>query len=375
MERSGNARRILLLAGCLLAVLAAAPRAQALTDADIQAAIDALPPEGGVVQLEATTYTINDTIWLRDYVILKGVGMDQTVLYLADNVNKAMIRGVNYDENVHWTEGNHDFAVKDLTIDGNNAHNSDVTLQIGTSGILYQNCYNYRVENLHVVNTCGYGAVEIGPNHYANQQGVPFRNYILNNHIEGTIGISWGDGTRHYGWGMFVTAYDNDNVLIRGNVCHDNAGAGIGLEDSIDFITVEYNHCYNNGNGITMDLTGRSIIRFNLLENNAGRGINAASTLSYEVFQGVYHMIYGNTIIGNGGEGIGLFYPGIDASQYSSYCVVVNNTVKNNCWQGWAGAGISIQYQGNVVAFNKVFDDQATPLPTTTSSATTPSAT
>jgi len=58
----------------------------------IQSAIDNLPPSGGLVQLREGTFTISNTISLRSFTTLKGLGRRATILELSPNSNCDMIR-------------------------------------------------------------------------------------------------------------------------------------------------------------------------------------------------------------------------------------------------------------------------------------------
>ena len=59
------------------------PAAWGTPDNDlIQGMIDALPPGGGTVTLEARTYNIDHAIIMHDNITLQGAGMDQTIIYM-----------------------------------------------------------------------------------------------------------------------------------------------------------------------------------------------------------------------------------------------------------------------------------------------------
>lgn len=81
-----------------------------LSPADIQAALDANPP-GGTVHLPAGRIELRAPLRLGSDTTLAGAGTDATVLVLAPGSNTHVL--------VNRGAGDHDIAVRDLTIDGN----------------------------------------------------------------------------------------------------------------------------------------------------------------------------------------------------------------------------------------------------------------
>jgi len=99
--------------------------------AGIQAAINyAATLGGGVVQLNAGTYSVNDTLVLPSKVILAGQGSATTEIFLANGTNKTVIKSLNYDTLVGTdtylvAAGNqHAFGLRGLRINGNKANQS-----------------------------------------------------------------------------------------------------------------------------------------------------------------------------------------------------------------------------------------------------------
>jgi len=236
---------LFLAAGVVLFVQAMLPMTAASAAGDevaIQRRIDALGAKGGVVQLEARTSTMRRALVLRDAVTLQGKGPERTIIRLADGANpervegrmpfvdRCLIRNENYDE-LATPQGNHDVTIRDLTLDGNAAEN-----EFCGEGILLPNCYNYRIENVHVRNCRGFAGIYTNPCHAAARQKIPYRNYLL--HCLVQRNQSAHDRDAPYGHGIYVTARNNDNVLIKGCVCCDNSGSGIHLEDGVKFICV-----------------------------------------------------------------------------------------------------------------------------------------
>lgn len=346
-------------------------------EVEIQKQIDALGKKGGVVKLEAKTYIIKRSIVLRDNITIQGQGMDKTIIKMAENLpkppeerekifqNTAFVNE-KWDER-KYPEGNHNITIKDLTLDGN----APLNLWVG-EGIALPNTYNYRIEKVRVKNFRGFAGIYTNPNHRSAEKKILSQNYILDSIVEGTQAALNRDAT--YGHGIYITAWDNDNVLIRGNICRNNKGSGINLEDGVKYIFVKDNEIYDNGQyGIWICGVGYSVFKDNKIYRNT-RGIH--------VVNGYYLFIYNNLIYENGLEGIYLgnwgmpwhskYYKSKDKPPGSlgsiiprgqkldeTYNLIVGNVIKNNNqYYVDAGAGVHIETQFNTVAHNYIYDDQ-----------------
>jgi len=327
---------------CVLAVMlgfAITPPASASDDAWLQEQINALGAEGGTVQLDAKTYVLRNTIRLKDFVTVRGAGPDHTIIKIDDGVNLAAFNTDRSDENTYG-RGNHDVAICDLTIDGNAANNPE-----HSEGITLQNCYAYRIENVHVKSSRGFAGIITWPCHDAKTEGIPFKNFIVNCVVDGNqhakaYDFPQGGG---YGHGYYVTAWDNDNVLFRGNVARNNAASGIHGEDGISFFFVEDCESYDNAaNGIWLCDVNNSVVRNCKIYDNGVNGI--------QIGQGernFNNLIYGNEIAGNGYYGIlqDRYYGPGDCST-----LIVANSIRNN--KGANHMWIADSASGNVIAFN-----------------------
>ncbi|MFQ6042965.1 MAG: right-handed parallel beta-helix repeat-containing protein [Candidatus Poribacteria bacterium] len=351
---------ILSLAGCgLLAFFykeqTAIAEEKTSDDVLIQRRIDAIRGKGGVIKLEAKTYIVRQAIVIYDNITIEGVGMDKTIIRLADNansvladarmpfVNRCVIRNENYDEQER-PQGNHDITIRSLTIDGNAANN----ITCG-EGILLPNCYNYRIENVRVKNCRGFAGIYTNPCHLAARKKIRYRNYILNCIVEEQQHATDRDAT--YGHGFYVTAWDNDNVLLKGCIARNNKGSGIHGEDFISYFFVEENETYNNGgSGIWFCEVRNSIIKKNKSHHNAGDGIALSQGKGNK-----NNLVYENDVHHNGNHGISV------ARQYDagdSFCSILNNRVWNN---ESAGIFIADSAGRNTVGFNFCYDDFDTP--------------
>lgn len=86
--------------------------------AAIQATIDLMATNGGVVFFPPGTYALSQPIVIKSKVHLKGSGNAATVIKLKNTINNDVIVG-----NAYGTGGIVDASISDLTIDGNKANN------------------------------------------------------------------------------------------------------------------------------------------------------------------------------------------------------------------------------------------------------------
>jgi len=320
-------------------------------EVEIQKLIDALGPEGGTVELEASTYVVGQPIRLKDFVTVKGAGVDKTIIRIADGANVAAFRTESDNEREQaW--GNHDVTIRDLTIDGNARNNPK-----HSEGIKLPNCYAYRIENVHVKNSRGFAGIITWPCHAAQREGIPYKNYIVNCVVDGNQYAKAYDFPKGggYGHGFYVTAPDNDNVLFRGNVARNNKGSGIHGEDFIEYFFVEDCQSYGNrGPGIWFCEVANSVIRNCKIYENGGDGIICSQG------KGNYNnLICENEIRDNGGRGL-VVGRGYDPG--SSHFVIAANIIKNN--KGGSHIYIESSAAENVIAFNSCnLEEGRKPLP------------
>jgi len=345
-------QRVIVAAALLWISLSIAAAAQDENDrALIQRKIDALPRSGGTVTLEARTYLIDGSIILRDNVTLEGAGIDKTILEMAPGAAgskeedwhdcKALIKDEKYDEQ-RYAEGNHGMTVRNLTLDGNADNNPYVG-----EGIALGNNYDYRIENVHVKNCRGYAGIITWPCHQAARRKTPYRNLILDCLVEGNQFAQDRDAT--YGHGIYITAPDNENVLLKGCVTRGNAGAGIHGEDRIQYFFVENCQSYDNdGPGIWFCDVARSTIMFCDIHDNGSDGIHMSQGEDNKL-----NFVYGNRIYANGGHGISI------ACQYGAakvFHTIAGNTIMNNGRVNREASGIYLQpsASSNIIQFNQI---------------------
>ena len=129
------------------------------TGATDVAAINAAIGSGSVaVQLKAGTYYVNAPIVLQKNTHLAGVGMRATIIQLANSANCNVVRNFVSPDGI---VGNGEFvAIRDMTIDGNNTHQTATSYGIyfatnpQWSGATDDECYDphNEVSNVFIVN-------------------------------------------------------------------------------------------------------------------------------------------------------------------------------------------------------------------------------
>lgn len=107
---------------------------------------------GGTVSLQPGTYWINTPVVLRSTVTVRGAGVEATVIKLANAANCDVLAGLNFatltltGASTWASSGIWDFAVADLTVDGNRANQSGASWGVRVYG------YNWLLTNLDVRN-------------------------------------------------------------------------------------------------------------------------------------------------------------------------------------------------------------------------------
>lgn len=314
--------------------------------AAIQAAINAAADAGGgEVYIPSGTYIVNGdgrpahgALMIKSNVFIKGDGMGDTVLKLADGSHQALTGIIRSASG----EATHDFGVSDLTLDGNRAHttgkvdgwyngflpgqpgqNSNVTL----SGVEIRDCSGYgfdpheRTANMLIENSVAHG----------NGLDGFVADYLIDSVFRNNLAY---DNDRH-GFNIVTTTHD---MALLNNVAHHNGGAGVmvqrGSENipSPHHITVSGGESYANGaEGVMVrlasgvDISGVDIhhngtagvrlhggssvtVRDNLIHENAQHGLSPEVQIqpyddrfgaSGKVHQADHNIIAGNVIAGS----------------------------------------------------------------------------
>lgn len=182
----------------------------------IQRAIDALPPEGGQVIVQAGRYTCTEPIVIdRDHVDLKGEG-PATVLQLAAGANAPVL--VIGQTSTPPTTARRHIQISDLRIDGNRAHqtlecwggpcDTGGTMFIRNSGIVLR-----RVEDVLVERVTAQSARSGGLVSERGSRRVTVRDFTaFDNHFDG------------------LAAYETEDSTFVGLHLHDNLAAGLSFD-------------------------------------------------------------------------------------------------------------------------------------------------
>jgi len=356
---------------------------------DIQAALDSLPVEGGVVELKEGTWNLSNAdtpIQInRSNTTLRGQGKNKTILHATEILNKSLIwvsttgdyvavedmylhgfsrEGGGYFSNLAiWEcrpkdeEERWDAYTKysDLLID-----NVYMAFQCGhTRRNLIQYC---TVEHVYVFTDCWIQFVTFKHNIFRHGgTGVVIKfnggccNIFTNNIIEHVTGWALepygicprvtitNNIIRHVrsGYGIWMWTYGS---LVKGNIIHDVKGDGIRIYDTWCFSdpskninNITNNLIYNNtGSGITtevdrteMSYTRTANIINNVIYGNGKDGITCDGLLRNTASAGTPVYVYNikNNIITNNKE-YGINYIG-GKSINLSYNDVYNNSLGN----------------------------------------------
>lgn len=225
----------------------------------IQDKIDAVAEKGGIITLKSGTYIINKPIILYPNITLKGAGMDKTLLWQADGIGECVLGA--YGTAIPYRPS-HDITIRDLTIDGNAEHNIN---PVKGCGIRLEGTYNYKIENVHVRNSAGFGGIYTNTFDYYKATPGNKKSYIENCIVE--TSRTGRDGL--YGHGIYVTSMGNNNVVIKDNILRKNNGSGIFIEDNPRNIEIVDNKCYDNYQyGIWINIANECVVRRNSVYRN-----------------------------------------------------------------------------------------------------------
>lgn len=227
---------------------------------EINAAIQALPSNGGEVVILDGTYNITATIVInKNNIMLSGNG-NSTILKrmwnAGDNTTDLNTRPVIV---VSATNGG--CCITKLSIDGNK--------NIYSAEFNYGICLNSSGNNIITGNTCN-----------NNSAYAFYLNSSNNNAFTGNVCNNNNSG--------FESSFSNNNVFI-GNTCNDNNKNGIKLTlgnynkfigntcnnnnygiylDNRSYNTITGNTCYNNSYGISLNSSNNNAVTGNTCRNN-----------------------------------------------------------------------------------------------------------
>lgn len=234
----------------------------------IQEAINALPSTGGMVVLDAKTYTITSAITInKSNVFLIGQG-SSSIIFLNANTNASCITMTSVDN----------ITLSDFVIDGNKDNQAD-----NNSAINVVSCNYYSFKNLEVKNASHHG-MRIDSSsggvvtncyvHDVEQIGIYFYKLCHNNKIEsnyvhdcGYEGIGIGDAD------LGASTYN----VIANNVVHDTVDNLIDMHGSHDCVIIG-NNVHHGKSGVTIDSGYKNVICNNNIYDVTDTAINLSDT-------------------------------------------------------------------------------------------------
>ncbi len=314
----------------------------------IQAAIAALPAGGGKVLFRAGTYLLSTSVMDggRDFVLLQGEGWN-TTLKISDNVPRTVID----------LSGRTGWAILDLAIDGNKAHNvqspGGVPRDMNQNGIHFLQVTHSKILRCYVHDTVMHG-INI---HYRSTD-----NLVADCRVEG-CGTA-GDYGASAGILVFSNSSRND---VRRCRCVDNFARGI-------YVSARSSNCTISGNFIT---GGRSEAAQGIIVMDECQGVELHNNTIYDVpgngidvgnrYGPAYAeiTIRGNTIIKTGSGGIWCGSGGVDVAiidnhvaRVASYAISAlgaRSRVMNNCIYAREDLAMLVQGLDSEVAGNSIY--------------------
>lgn len=265
---------------------------------EINAAIQALPNNGGEIVILDGTYSIAANVEINKNNVTLSGNSKSTIL-------KRMFNATEISGLIHVTSN--DNAIQNFIIDGNRDNYTS-----GSNSGIYLDSSN---ENTITGITCrnNYYGVYLA----SSGNSVIIGNILNNNHI-----------------GIYL--HSSIGCTIVGNTCNNNNANGISLYSSTN-IAVNSNICNNNKSGITLTSSSTyDVIVGNTCNSNSYQGIGLASSCNFDTITGnicnynqdgisLLHSsndtINGNTCNANG-TGVTL--------NLSSSSAIVGNTCYNN---------------------------------------------
>ena len=242
----------------------------------IQSAIDYLE-NGGKIYISHGTYTINNTIKLKDYITVNGSGYS-TLLKLEDQSN------CNVIENFDKTNGNSHIKIFNIRIDANNTNQDPNSV---VRGISLTNCGNVEIGGVIITNTTRHGIYCSGC-----YDVIIHDNYLYNigiNNISGGDGIALSNCYRTIVSRNIIENTNDAGILVSGiwassaisNNFVMNAYTGNIWIESGRYITITGNICWKNNNssfgGIHISWDG----------TNRNNNIIASGNIIYGCYYGI----------------------------------------------------------------------------------------
>ena len=336
-----------------------------ITGDDIQAAIDALPPEGGEVSLSSGTYEIAESILLRSNVKVSGAG-STTILKATGDVSIFIAQTKENIEISNMTlEGNDNaqYVAVHFKWGGQNIRISSVTVRNWQRmGLFFEDSNNVTIENSWFFNIGSVGGDAavwfsrgednkiLGNTLQDNQNAISAQGMSNSVVANNTIKDSALDGIN-------LTAGTNGNAygnVISNNVIQSSGALGIILNGCDESVVVG-NRVFGSGqHGIDLDGSSYNTVSGNTVTNSGWSGIRTYFNPGRQ--QGSSdNIISGNIVLGSSQESADV--SGIDMGRDCNYNHIFGNTVRKGEAQFHRyGIRIELQSEGNIVRDNDLYD-------------------
>jgi parallel beta-helix repeat protein len=197
----------------------------------IMKAMTYLGTSGGTITLLAGTFNINNNLFMSSDVVIRGQGVDITVLRLQNNAAPWKIGTKSNAGLLHGYYINN-ITVTQLTVDGNRQNQpADEAYNYGKYGFYCEACNDVVLDTIKIKSNVGYGFDPHG-----TQDTNTFSNNLL---IQNCI-------SEDNGWDGY-TIDQTTNAVLRNNVARNNGRHGINIVTGSNNVLIENNIIDNNG--------------------------------------------------------------------------------------------------------------------------------
>jgi len=235
-------------------------------DVEINAAIAALPPEGGEIVILEGTYNLSAYINLnKNNITLKGIE-NETVL-------KAVFNNTSTSYGVITCSGS-DCTIKDLTITNPTENNQVIGIRIGGSNSK-EGINNAITDNIcsNKSNNASYGIYISSNNNIAtdntcsntSSSNASYGIYISGNYNTVTDNECSNISNSNSSCGVRI---GNSNNIVSGNTRSNGSGGSYGIHVSGDYNTITDNECSNSSNTISYSVYISSSGNNNIVTGN-----------------------------------------------------------------------------------------------------------
>ncbi len=304
---------------------------------EIQAAIDALGTTGGVIQLSEGQFNTAAQVIPDNYVTIRGMGRDATIIKLANTIQTGVIGTFGLTTTVLTN-----VTIEDLTIDGNKTNNAYLAQDGNQCGIFMGSPNRLTLRNLRIHDVAcegvylGYYVVGSRPQDFHIENVISELNgvggFAIDAPIRGKIIsiIAYKNGSNNLGYGLYI-AYappgDLDQYTqVVGAHCDENKAVGFWTYYT-RHLNVSHLSCKNNGllatwgavnaQGIQLQNDFDTQISHFLAERNSQYGLLTIGTTYSRFMQG--EVLNNSDAAGNAGIGLTVSSSYLDMSRIHSY--------------------------------------------------------